>query len=1764
MCAALCFPEIKGNGICNLECDSIDCDFDSNDCLQEVWVDANAAVGGNGSHALPYNSIEASFKRAYASSKAVILLLPGTYQTMSLNWTSTAVKYLNITCTGDPCVVETLSYETTISISNLTELVIQKLQFEGFRETNCSSCTSCVKAECTDDACQYSMQQVVGVALCSMDICSSKRKALVSITQVSNVTIQSLLFTKFAFLRTALELVRTSSVELTDLAAKDLSLFSAFIAVTNTDNPEVFCFHSCDELRYKTKLVEGSLKARGITLTRVNKSAPFDTYFCRALEHMSSALLILNVALVEVTGVTVSAFSKITYESFSDYPALIEVRDFLNSTLAEIKIDDSLTATPIVRVKSGYVQDKPVLELSRLTVSNSVVAAVPIVDLGTANWDQQIKINDLWVEAVGGFSEVVEVSQLVILTSAQKTCLNQTSQALLNTINIISVQTPESSMITASNLGTLKVSQLNVEGLDDQVTKTFFDRYYTALGLKPQAAVQFTVDKDFKTLLPSTKFFTNGLVLDREVDLTHILNANVSGVTCKNSLLMSQASMLEVEGMTLRNNKVGRLVEQLHPAKFSKFEVNANTAAAHLLRFSSSQLIIQDANFALNSVLNGPGLAVEGSAVLGNLTLSRNYCDQGCFKYRPQPSSNSLTISGGLWLGNRAKYAADLYFEAEKSSLTRATIINSKFQGADATESSVMSFDTQALLDVIVFQNCEFSHVALPTCDYCEERAAISLRFLHGRLEFKDCLFTDFQGPSVILDIKVGSLHELPAVLFERSVFSKNSAEILINAGYLKKVQHFETVNCLFNDSTVVEIVKLVVSNYTDRGSYFQSNNATSALIIADASDLELKGTTIVSNILTNTGACLKLFKSTSKVQGVSFLSNQVQFNAVVSLSDSSLEAETSTFEGNSNTQVDLYVSRAKLDRVSFTGNTDFSVTAKFSDIEMRQLTCTAQPYCIQAESSSVALLTANFTDVDANVLTATSCSIKATDLYIDSSSGITVSSSQVSGTNWFFKSVRSISFASCKAMTVLTATMVQSDSLSVTSSSAAFEDFSFSRGNHTFLNSQASDLRLSRTQFKAGQDSAVRASNSTLKCEACTFENNSGSQGGALRLSQTASEFTNSSFNGNSASQGGAIFWEGVRPVLTNCSFASNEAVHGNDTATPAVELALSDSTLSTLRSGGSLNPLEAYLIDSDQQVVSVHSAVYVQVVGVNVTLKGTSQFRFNAGRAQIERLQAFAEPGSAGKLVVLSEGFLEQSIDLSFRLCIAGEEPLKDYSCYRCENSTYSLVNNSACLQCPQDAICDGGNVIYPRAGYWRSSELTKDFYECVYKESCLQGSSFDQAYKCQTGYEGLLCNNCREGYHKRSSRECAECPEPWLNALMISLAGVLTVSMHVVLVASTIRNATKKQSASALHFKLLVNYFQAISLVTSLAVNWPTSLFTLFQVFSLTSSTAQSLMSFECEIQDTSAVYVNLVIATTVPVVLLLGALTFWSAVAWVKKSKDYLKLHFPSTCVIIVFVMLPSVTEATFTMLGCMDFEDSSYLVADLSQECWVGTHFNLVLGVAFPAVLTWCVLAPGFIFVMIRRNKASLRDRQVQLKYGYLYNGYVDKYFFWEFLVIFRKLSIKAAIISFAGYSVSVQALAVLAIQGGSAIVQQAFHPFEKLTVNRLEQVSIISATSTVVCGLLFMEDIGSVLTIVVNTAAFAINLGFILLWLVSFCRASRKSAVISAITRRLSSLSNSITRRLTMVRSKSSSVSPLPDGEISNLSITTSEFRLSS
>jgi hypothetical protein len=113
-----------------------------------------------------------------------------------------------------------------------------------------------------------------------------------------------------------------------------------------------------------------------------------------------------------------------------------------------------------------------------------------------------------------------------------------------------------------------------------------------------------------------------------------------------------------------------------------------------------------------------------------------------------------------------------------------------------------------------------------------------------------------------------------------------------------------------------------------------------------------------------------------------------------------------------------------------------------------------------------------------------------------------------------------------------------------------------------------------------------------------------------------------------------------------------------------------------------------------------------------------------------------------------------------------VAGEELTVDNRCVACPPGFYQYFDPekvTPCKQCPKDANCSSGKaVVYPKPGYWRSSNISENFIKCPNQAVCLGGDVTNALGKCEEGYGGIVCGDCDLDYSKSKQFECKKCPD------------------------------------------------------------------------------------------------------------------------------------------------------------------------------------------------------------------------------------------------------------------------------------------------------------------------------------------------------------------------------------------------------------------
>ncbi|KAG2426969.1 hypothetical protein HXX76_012754 [Chlamydomonas incerta] len=310
----------------------------------------------------------------------------------------------------------------------------------------------------------------------------------------------------------------------------------------------------------------------------------------------------------------------------------------------------------------------------------------------------------------------------------------------------------------------------------------------------------------------------------------------------------------------------------------------------------------------------------------------------------------------------------------------------------------------------------------------------------------------------------------------------------------------------------------------------------------------------------------------------------------------------------------------------------------------------------------------------------------------------------------------------------------------------------------------------------------------------------------------------------------------------------------------------------------------------------------------------------------------------------------------------------------------------------------------------------------------------------------------------------------------------------------------------------FKILVSYVQVVSLVNNTPVTWPSALVNSFNVASQASSATSSLASLDCSMSAAVGLPKSaqlFLIQVLSPAFWSAALVLFWLArAAWrVRRGRlqrggplqSYLHNRIIISVNCIIFVMYPSVVTQLFSLFSCMQLDagppqlvcpdpwrpdscrwDRSsvglFWTQDLEQRCYRGVHLTLCAAVGVPGLVLFAAGIPLLSAWWLWRNRAKLWDDGFIALYGSLYQEYEDEHYYWESVVMLRKLTVTAVIVFAGTYRWQLTLLLSMGVIATSLLLQVAYRPFETDAMDELERLGLVATLLTFYLATYFMDD----------------------------------------------------------------------------------------
>lgn len=362
-------------------------------------------------------------------------------------------------------------------------------------------------------------------------------------------------------------------------------------------------------------------------------------------------------------------------------------------------------------------------------------------------------------------------------------------------------------------------------------------------------------------------------------------------------------------------------------------------------------------------------------------------------------------------------------------------------------------------------------------------------------------------------------------------------------------------------------------------------------------------------------------------------------------------------------------------------------------------------------------------------------------------------------------------------------------------------------------------------------------------------------------------------------------------------------------------------------------------------------------------------------------------------------------------FRNCTLGEIPqdagiglfngnqVQLSQCYYCPPGSYALESTStSCLDCPDNANCEGGNNINVKKGYWRVSNFSDDVLKCkgTSVAACKGGSNGPNT--CSEGNKGPYCTLCKPQYIATIDGTCKYCSGKPTSSFGFIIAMVIIALIFLFILCgwfyrrkiitcfeSTYNSIVDTLESQSSKLKILFAFTQIMSQFPAvLAMPRIPFYSTLNSYLGVLSFNLLSYFQVQCEFNYTF--YDKLLLVTVVPIFIAPIIYIYYYIKAFLSTLKNSTNPDFSYWdakrqatyyFLVLLFVTFAPSSTTVLQAFVCENFDDgSSYMYADYSLSCETDEHRKYVIYAAV-MVFVYPLGIPLFYLYLLWSNLRAI-------------------------------------------------------------------------------------------------------------------------------------------------------------------------------------------
>ncbi|KAJ5073972.1 g protein-coupled receptor-related [Anaeramoeba ignava] len=436
------------------------------------------------------------------------------------------------------------------------------------------------------------------------------------------------------------------------------------------------------------------------------------------------------------------------------------------------------------------------------------------------------------------------------------------------------------------------------------------------------------------------------------------------------------------------------------------------------------------------------------------------------------------------------------------------------------------------------------------------------------------------------------------------------------------------------------------------------------------------------------------------------------------------------------------------------------------------------------------------------------------------------------------------------------------------------------------------------------------------------------------------------------------------------------------------------------------------------------------------------------------------------------------------------------------------------SSCKLCPSGGICDDIGVVVPDAepGYWHSSSDPTSFFQCAVSAAC-PGGGTDTCNE-NIGYSGNLCAVCLSGFYKFGG-ECMKCPQNQNNRLILMSFFVILLCLFLFIIARKVKNYFAS-------FSIMFSFFQVLAVIAGLKANWPDSINSTWRSLSVFNFNIDYL-AVECTVPltYTQKWWICMSFPFILFFVLLFVYLVVFLHSKTIEKCGSKFMNKFPSFCerptrqttnkylyifswarfkfsqlfthgfgreqrktlynnlinsysTILSFLYL-FLSYKVLQVFDCRKQSSGVYLFEpDTSLFCYHEWWMRL-LPWAILFFVIYVVGIPLTLAILFFVSSKKMDEKTFDLHFGLLCARYTKRWFFWEIVIMIRKLFMTISQLFFS-FDAILQLVVSVVILLASLVLQVQTKPFVSNRHNTLEFVLISFSEIILFSGMVFVSN----------------------------------------------------------------------------------------